>query len=49
VLAKETPIGPFVDEWKASYAEIEKDVEEVDVTNAFSAAAMSVKDEKELV
>jgi nucleosome binding factor SPN SPT16 subunit len=49
VLAKDQGAGPFVDEWKAAFAEIEKDVEEFDVTNAISTAALSVKDEKELV
>lgn len=49
ILAKETPVGPFATEWQAAYAGIKSEMEEVDVTNAFSAAAMSVKDENELV
>jgi hypothetical protein len=49
ILAKETPTGPFATEWQAAYADIKSEIEEVDVTNAFSAAAMSVKDENELV
>ena len=39
--------GPFVDEWVKMYGDISKDVEEVDITNAFSTA-FAVKDENEL-
>jgi len=49
VLSKLSALGPFADEWQQSYEEIAKDVEEVDITNALSTAAMAVKDEKELV
>jgi len=47
VIAKDTSSGPFVTEWKSAFSEIAKEVEEVDVSAALSAA-MSVKDEKEL-
>jgi nucleosome binding factor SPN SPT16 subunit len=48
VLTKDTATGPFADEWKKSYSEISKEVEEVDVAASISNAALSVKDEKEL-
>lgn len=48
VVAKDVPSGPLVTEWKAAYSEIQKDIEEVDITPAVSAALI-VKDEKELV
>ncbi|KAI9708840.1 MAG: FACT complex subunit spt16 [Chrysothrix sp. TS-e1954] len=48
VLAKLQPIGPFVDEWKEAFNKTASDVEEVDVSNAISSVALSVKDEKEL-
>lgn len=47
VLTKENSAGPFVAEWKAAVSEISKDIEEVDVSAALSAA-MAVKDENEL-
>lgn len=47
IVAKDTSSGPFVTEWKNAFSEISKDVSEVDVTPAISAA-LSVKDEKEL-
>lgn len=49
VLAKDTPSGPFIEEWKKAYGEISKDVEEVDIAPALSVAALAVKDETELV
>jgi nucleosome binding factor SPN SPT16 subunit len=49
VLTKDPATGPFVDEWKAAFGEIEKDVDQVDMSLALSAAALLVKDEKELV
>jgi nucleosome binding factor SPN SPT16 subunit len=49
VLTKDTSSGPFVDEWKRAYGNISKEVEEVDIALAISAAALSVKDENELV
>ncbi|RDW80024.1 putative FACT complex subunit SPT16 [Coleophoma cylindrospora] len=48
VLPKDTSNGPFIDEWKKAYGDISKDVEEVDVSVALSAAALAVKDENEL-
>jgi nucleosome binding factor SPN SPT16 subunit len=48
VLPKDTSSGPFIDEWKKVYSEISKDVEEVDIAPAISAAALAVKDENEL-
>lgn len=49
VIAKDTSTGPFVDEWKRTFGDASKEVEEVDITTALSAAALSVKDENELV
>lgn len=49
VLLKDQSAGPFVDEWKKAYEEVSKDLEEVDIASALSTAALSVKDEKELV
>ncbi|KAL2020929.1 hypothetical protein VTK56DRAFT_7816 [Thermocarpiscus australiensis] len=48
VLTKDTSKGPFVDEWKKVFADNCKDIEEVDVAQALSAGAFSVKDEAEL-
>ncbi|KAK4122365.1 SPT16-domain-containing protein [Parathielavia appendiculata] len=48
VLTKDTSKGPFVDEWKKVFADNCKDVEEVDIAQALSAGAFSVKDEAEL-
>lgn len=47
VLTKETSTGPFITEWKSAFSELSKDVEEVDIGAALSAA-MSIKDESEL-
>jgi len=49
VIAKDTSTGPFIDEWKRTFGDASKEVEEVDITTALSAAALSVKDENELV
>lgn len=49
VIAKDTPAGPFADEWKKAYGDISKDVEEFDISTALSAAAFAVKDENELL
>lgn len=49
ILPKDTSSGPFVDEWKKSYGDISKAVEEVDISPAISSAALAVKDENELV
>jgi nucleosome binding factor SPN SPT16 subunit len=48
VLTKDTSNGPFIDEWKKTFANNCKDVEEVDIAQALSAGAFSVKDEAEL-
>ncbi|KAI4145361.1 MAG: hypothetical protein L6R39_003823 [Caloplaca ligustica] len=48
VLAKDTPSGPFAEEWKKAFGDIFKDIEEVDIAPALSLAALSVKDETEL-
>ena len=48
MLAKDTSKGPFIDEWKKTFASNCKDVEEVDIATALSAGAFSVKDEAEL-
>ncbi|KAL2179340.1 FACT complex subunit-domain-containing protein [Thermothelomyces heterothallicus CBS 202.75] len=48
VLTKDTSKGPFVDEWKKAFTENCKDIEQVDVAQALSAGAFSVKDETEL-
>ncbi|KAK4104085.1 SPT16-domain-containing protein [Parathielavia hyrcaniae] len=48
VLTKDTSKGPFVDEWKKVFADNCKDVEEVDIAQALSGGAFSVKDEAEL-
>lgn len=48
-MTKDTSSGPFIDEWKKCYGQISKDVEEVDIAPAISAAALAVKDENELV
>lgn len=47
-IARDTSKGPFVDEWKKIFSEDCKDVEDVDVSNALSTYAFSVKDESEL-
>ena len=47
IVAKDSSSGPFITEWKNAFSELSKDVEEVDITPAISAA-LSVKDEKEL-
>ena len=49
VIAKDNAAGKFIDEWKAAYGQISKDVEEVDISVALSMAAFAIKDEHELV
>ncbi|KAF1344690.1 transcription elongation complex subunit [Delphinella strobiligena] len=46
-VAKDSSSGPFITEWKNSFSEISKEVDEVDITPAISST-LSVKDEKEL-
>ena len=48
-IAKDNSSGPFADEWKSAFGDISKDVEEFDISNALSSAALAVKDENELV
>ncbi|KAI9759373.1 MAG: FACT complex subunit spt16 [Chaenotheca gracillima] len=48
VISKDTSSGPFVEEWKKAYSDIYKEVEEVDISPALSAAALAIKDENEL-
>ncbi|KAJ5136982.1 FACT complex subunit s.t1.c16 [Penicillium atrosanguineum] len=47
-LPKDTTSGPFADDWKRAFGDISKDVEEVDITPALSAA-FAIKDPEELV
>ena len=47
VITKDTSTGPFVQEWKTAFADISKEVEEVDISLALSTV-MAVKDENEL-
>ncbi|GAB1211084.1 FACT complex subunit spt16 [Aspergillus terreus] len=49
VLPKDTATGPFAEDWKRAFANISKDIEEVDIAPALSSAAFSVKDTDELV
>jgi hypothetical protein len=44
-----TAQGPFADDWKKAFGEGLKDIEEVDISPALSAAALSVKGPDELV
>ena len=48
VIPKDSSAGSFADEWKKAFGDISKDIEEVDISTALSAAAFSVKDENEL-
>ncbi|EHY54917.1 FACT complex subunit spt16 [Exophiala dermatitidis] len=47
VIPKADAHGPFVDEWLKMYGDLSKEIEEVDVSGALSAA-FAVKDENEL-
>jgi nucleosome binding factor SPN SPT16 subunit len=50
VLKKDNSTGGFADEWKAAFAEAGiKEEDQVDLAPILSQAALSVKDEKELV
>lgn len=50
VLKKDSAIGPFATEWKATFQEAGfSDEDQVDLGPIMSNAALSVKDEKELV
>ena len=48
-MPRDSTTGPFADDWKRAYASLADSVEEVDITNALSSAAFSVKDPAELV
>ncbi|PWY68043.1 FACT complex subunit spt16 [Aspergillus heteromorphus CBS 117.55] len=48
ILARDTTTGPFAEDWRKAYTAVSKDVEEVDISPALSAA-FSVKDTDELV
>jgi nucleosome binding factor SPN SPT16 subunit len=50
VLKKDSAAGGFADEWKAAFAEAAiKEEDQVDLSPILSNAALSVKDERELV
>jgi nucleosome binding factor SPN SPT16 subunit len=49
VLPKDTSSGPFIDEWKKTFGDISKSIEEIDISPAISASALAIKDENELV
>lgn len=49
VLTKESPEGPFAQEWKKATEEMSNDVEQFDLGLAISSAALAIKDEKELI
>jgi nucleosome binding factor SPN SPT16 subunit len=50
VLKKDSAVGGFADEWKAAFAEAAiKEEDQVDLAPILSNAALSVKDEHELV
>jgi nucleosome binding factor SPN SPT16 subunit len=50
VLKKDSSTGGFADEWKAAFAAADiKEEDQVDLAPILSQAALSVKDEKELV
>jgi nucleosome binding factor SPN SPT16 subunit len=49
LLIKETPNGPFADEWKKTLGDIATDAEEVDMAPILSNAALAIKDERELI
>ena len=48
-LPKDTAFGPFADEWKRAFGDISKEIEEVDIAPALSAASFSIKGPEELV
>ena len=48
VMNKIPASGPFADEWRQSYDQIKDDLEEVEIANAISTGALTVKDEREL-
>ena len=48
MLSKESPTGPFIEEWKSVWGSASKDLEEFDIANAISVSCLSAKDENEL-
>lgn len=48
VLNKVPATGPFADEWRQSYDKVKDELEEVEIANSISTAALTVKDEREL-
>ncbi|EEP78331.1 hypothetical protein UREG_03177 [Uncinocarpus reesii 1704] len=48
-LPKDTSSGPFADEWKRTFAESLKSLEEVDIGPALSSVCFSVKGQEELI
>ena len=47
---KDNALGPFAEEWKAAFQAADiKEEDQVDLAPILSHAALSVKDEKELV
>jgi Xaa-Pro aminopeptidase len=48
-LAKDQATGQFALDWKKALGDISKDVQEIDVAQALSAAAFAAKDPQELV
>ncbi|KAI1972549.1 FACT complex subunit spt16 [Ophidiomyces ophidiicola] len=49
VLPKDTSSGPFADEWKRTYSDISKNIEEADIGPALSSVCFSVKSQEELI
>ncbi|PKY02396.1 transcription elongation complex subunit [Aspergillus campestris IBT 28561] len=49
VLPKDTTTGPFAEDWKQTFKEASKELEEIDISPALSSAAFSIKDTDELV
>ena len=47
LLAKDSALGPFAEEWRKAFGDVSKEVEEVDIAPALSTV-FSVKDENEL-
>lgn len=48
-LPKDASSGPFAEEWKRTFSEISKDVEEVDIAPALSSVCFSIKGPEELI
>lgn len=49
VLPKDTTTGPFAEDWKQTFKDASKEMEEIDISSALSSAAFSIKDTDELV